>query len=265
MSSQRQQATIAVFNQKGGVGKTTTCLNLTAALHRGRRRPVAIDLDPQGHLGLSCGVKTLPGSGIAQFFEQKTPLSHLTQKTPLGWDVIGTSFDLAKVEARVGRDPLASTTLLSGIENDKGLPDGPLLIDCSPTLGGLTLNAMVASDRVLIPVVADFLSMQGVHRVYTILGILERNLNRRIDRRIVLTRFDPRKKLSFDILEQLQRKYGGQVCQTRIEDDESVARSPMYAMDVFSHDMQSKGAKEYRDLAVELARGGFFDRLRRGG
>ncbi len=201
-------AVIAVFNQKGGVGKTTTCLNVTAALNIAQQSPIALDMDPQGHLTLASGVgRPAPDSGMVAFFKHKTPLSSLLQPTPAGWRIIPSSLELSKIDAMLGSDPKAATLLRQALhDGDRALTNSPILIDCCPMLGVLTLNALLATDRVLIPVSADFLSLQGVHRLDSALNVLETRLKRKIERRILVTRFDSRRKLSFEIYEKLKTR-----------------------------------------------------------
>ena len=254
-------AVIAVFNQKGGVGKTTTCLNLTAALALAQRNPIALDMDPQGHLSIACGVKnaTSPDEGIEKFFKNKTPLTKLLRDTPAGWQIISSSLGLSKIDVLYGSDPKAATLLKHGFSEDLGLTGAPILIDCCPMLGVLTLNALLAADRVLIPVSADYLSMQGVHRLDSALNVLETKLKRRFERRIVVTRFDSRRKLSQEIFEKLKARFGSNVCNTRIGENVALATSPMHGKDVFAFSPKSPGAADYRALTVELGNSGFFE------
>ncbi|TAN81960.1 MAG: ParA family protein [Gallionella sp.] len=252
-------AVIAVFNQKGGVGKTTTCLNVTAALEIAQRFPVALDLDPQGHLTLASGAaQTAPDTGVAAFFKHRTPLASLLQETPRGWQIIPASLELAKIDALFGSDPKAATLLRQGLREDLALTGDPILIDCCPMLGVLTLNALLAADRVLIPVSADFLSLQGVHRLDSALNVLEGKLKRTFDRRIVVTRFDSRRKLAYDIYDKLRERYGSLVCNTRIGETVALATSPMHGKDVFEFAPHSPGAADYRALTRELLDSGFF-------
>ncbi len=252
-------AVIAVFNQKGGVGKPTTCLNVTAALDIAQQYPVALDLDPQAHLTLSSGIKGVPpDSGMAMFFKHKTPLSSLLRGTPRGWQIIPATLELSKIDALFGSDAKAATLLKHGLREELALTGALILIDCCPMLGVLTLNALLATDRVLIPVSADFLSLQGVHRLDSALNVLEKKLQRSFERRIVVTRFDSRRKLAYDIYDKLKERYGALVCNTRIGENVSLATSPMHNKDIFAFAPHSPGAADYMALTRELLDSGFF-------
>ncbi|MDP1941435.1 MAG: ParA family protein, partial [Gallionella sp.] len=120
------------------------------------------------------------------------------------------------------------------------------------------LNALLASDRVLIPVSADFLSLQGVHRLDSALNVLEVKLKRKIERRILVTRFDSRRKLSYEIYEKLKSRFGDVVCNTRIGENVALATSPMHGQDVFEYAPRSPGAADYQNLTKELWDSGFF-------
>ena len=254
-------AVIAVFNQKGGGGKTTTCLNLTAALSLAQRHPIAIDTDPQGHLSLASGLKngTSQANNIVSFFRDKVPLTKLLHTTPAGWQLIPATLELSKIDALYGSDPQAAKLLQLGLAEDLALTGAPILIDCCPMLGVLTLNALLAADRVLIPVSADFLSQHGVNRLDSALNVLEKKLQRTFERRIVVTRFDSRRKLSYDIYDKLKQRYGNLVCKTRIGETVALAASPMHGLDVFAFAPQSPGAADYKLLAAELMESGFFN------
>jgi chromosome partitioning protein len=195
---------------------------------------------------------------MAGFFKHKTPLANLLRDTSRGWQAIPAALELAKIDALLGSDPKAANLLKRGLNEDLALTGAPIMIDCCPMLGVLTLNALLASDRVLIPVSADFLSLQGVHRLDSALNVLESKLNRKIARRIVVTRFDSRRKLSFEIYEKLKFKFGDIVCNTRISETVGLATSPMHGQDIFAFAPKSPGAYDYRALTQELWDTDFF-------
>jgi len=251
-------AVIAVFNQKGGVGKTTTTLNLCAGLAQLGLAPLGIDLDPQGHLSLGCGVAAVsPERSACAFFTPDAPLAPALQRLPSGLALIPAAPDLAKIDALHGADAHVATRLKRGLEREFGR-NRPVLIDCCPMLGVLTLNALIAADRVLIPVSADYLSLTGVERLDRALTVLEAKLKRPFERRVVVTRYDGRRRLSAEIDSRIRALYGDKVCDTRITENVSLAESPMRGKDIYAHAPSSPGARDYRALTAELGQSGFF-------
>jgi len=253
-------AKIAVFNQKGGVGKTTTSLNLTAALARRGYNPLSIDLDPQAHLSYVCG-STVGNAddSVFGFYQNAKPLAQLIRPALGGWLVIPAHVELSKVDTQFGKGPNILNRLNTGIVKENLNTGRPIVLDCCPMLGVLSLSAIFASDRVLVPVSADYLAVQGVNQVEKTFRALEHVLKKRVLRRYVITRFDGRRKMSHQIFEELKARYGDEVCDTRISENVSVAESPASKKDVFAHSPDSRGAQDYEALLNELVDSGFIE------
>jgi chromosome partitioning protein len=252
-------AVIAVFNQKGGVGKTTTTLNVAAALAKMGKDPIVIDLDPQAHLTISLGLAGVAGAeSVAAFFREEKTLAQLARELPSHLRLIPGHLELSKIEALQAKSASAARRLQQGLEQELGREGVPILIDCCPMLGVMSLNAIIAADRVLVPVSADFLSLQSVNKLDLALKALEGPLQRKVEKRIVLTRFDARRKLSYDIYDQLQERYGKELCATRVVENVALAASPIQGQDVFAYAPSSPGARDYAKLTLELVETGFF-------
>lgn len=252
-------ACIAVFNQKGGVAKTTSTFNLATALARAGWKAWAVDMDAQAHLTLALtgGRPPLdPARTLCGFFNQNTPLRDIVQETPIGVRLVPSHAELAKVESLYGSHPQAALALRRGLA--EAAPEGPVLIDCCPALGVLSLNALYAADRVLIPVSSDYLSLQSVIRLDAAIAALEKAIKRPIEKRVVITRFDARRKLAVQIAQTLQDRYGDQVCRTRVRECVALAESPALGKDIFAHQRKGVGAQDYAALAYELLKSGFF-------
>lgn len=250
---------IAVFNQKGGVGKTTTALNMAAAMARAGESPLAIDLDPQAHLSLVSGVSEgRAESSIYAFFRDSKPLTDLVKPSQHGWSMIPAHLELSKVDTQYGKGPNILNRLKIGLvkENLNGVR--PVVVDCCPMLGVLSLSAIFAADKVLVPISADYLAVNGALQVEKTLNALTPVLKRRVERRYVMTRFDSRRRMSWSIYESIRERFGADLCETRIAESVSLAEAPFSQKDVFTHAPGSRGAQDYQALYDELKATGFL-------
>jgi chromosome partitioning protein len=251
---------VAIFNQKGGVGKTTTALNLAAAVTRCGESVLLIDLDPQAHLTSIYSEASRNGNeSMFAVYQENRPIAELTIHWPKFGRLVPAHAELIKVDSLFGKGPAILQRLNQSLhamnEDETHLTT---LIDCCPFLGVLSLNAIFASDRILIPISTDHMSMRGALQVERTLKALEPVLKRRVERRYVLTRFDRRRKMSFEIKAKLRDRVGAELCETVIAENVSIAEAPALSLDIFSHAPDSRGAQDYMDLKDELREARFL-------
>jgi chromosome partitioning protein len=219
---------------------------------------LAIDLDPQAHLTAIGGLTPTAESSIYGFYRDGRPLAAISQPSRGGWKLVASHLELSKVDSQFGKGPNVLNRLKSGLMREGLNGTRMVVIDCCPMLGVLSLSAIFAADRILVPVSADYLAVKGAAQVDRTLNALQRVLGRRVERRYVVTRFDRRRNMSWDIVEGLKEKFGEELCETRIAENVSVAESPYKGLDVFAHAAGSRGAADYRALYEELSACGFF-------
>jgi chromosome partitioning protein len=242
----------AVVNQKGGVGKTTTAVNLAASLAASERATLLVDADPQANATSAFGLRepephlydALLGVCPLREAVQHTELSHL-HLIPAGMDLSGAEIELVTAERREHRLAEALQPVLAHYDY--------VLVDCPPSLGLLTLNALVAADAVLIPLQCEYYALEGLARLQDTVARVRASLNPRLQTEgIVLTMGDRRANLSRQVEEEARRHFGAQVFDTVIPRNVRLSEAPSHGKPILLYDIQSKGAIAYLRLAEEI-------------
>ena len=242
---------IAIANQKGGCGKTTTTVNLAAYLALNGKKTLLVDLDPQGsstrHLGLNELDKTM-----YDVLMRGLDIRALIKNTMVsGLDIAPTNNFLGKAELELASKLTARESVLR--PKLRGLEGYDyVLIDTPPTLGFLTLNALVASDMVLIPIQTQFFALMGLSMILDLLELIKNDLGYDIQKKYLLTLFDPRTKMAKEIVTQVRESLGEDVFKTVIPNNIRLAEAPSYGLPISIHAPESPGALAYSNLAKEV-------------
>ena len=246
---------IAIANQKGGVGKTTTAINLGASLAIAERRTLVIDCDPQGNATSGFGLRKdlsrtsvyealVNGKGLEDAVRPEVHFPYLS--------VISASRDLAAAEVELIDRPdreRALRTKLEPIREDYDF----ILIDSPPSLGLLTLNALVAADSVLIPIQCEFYALEGLSQLLNTIRVVQRGLNRDLEiEGVLLTMYDSRLNLAKQVVTEAREYFGGKVFETMIPRNIRLAEAPSFGKPIATYDVLSSGARGYLSLAREL-------------
>ncbi|CCH49413.1 ParA family protein [Pseudodesulfovibrio piezophilus] len=247
--------TLVILNQKGGVGKTSTTVNLGAGLARQKQRVLLLDLDPQAHLTYSLGIMAheLPRT-MGAVLTGECALADVARRVG-DLDVVPASVALAGTEVELAGVGNRETRLKAALEGVEGYDF--CLMDCPPNLGLLSLNALVAGTELLVPVQPEFLALQSLGKLMETVGAIRSGWNPHLALAgIVLTRFQRQKKLNREIQRNIRDYFKGDLLETSIRDNISLAEAPSFGQDIFTYKPRSNGAADYRNLALEVLRRG---------
>lgn len=246
---------ICIANQKGGVGKTTTTINLSAALCQTGKRVLIIDLDPQGNASSGLGIKKYENqdNNIYHVLVGQKTLLEVIQTTqierlsiaPANPDLVGAEIELVDMSRREYRLREAITHIKDDFDY--------IIIDCPPSLGLLTVNALSSANSFLVPLQCEYYALEGLSQLLNTAGIIKKNLNPDMKiEGIVLTMFDARNNLSHQVVSEIQSHFGDKVFKSIIPRNVRLSEAPSHGLCIFSYDAKSIGAKKYQELAYEL-------------
>ncbi|GAB4298494.1 ParA family protein [Sulfurivermis fontis] len=247
---------IAIANQKGGVGKTTTCINLGASLAATKRRVLVIDLDPQGNATVGSGVdkNSFEQSSYDLLLGHASAAQVIVRAEQAGYDLVPTNGDLTAAEVELIQSEHRERRLREALAPVREQYDF-ILVDCPPSLNMLTLNALVAADSVMIPMQCEYYAMEGLSSLLNTIEQIRSTVNPRLQLEGLLrTMFDPRSNLSNDVSGQLILHFGNKVYRTSIPRNIRLAEAPSYGLPALAHDRASRGAVAYLALAGEILR-----------
>jgi chromosome partitioning protein len=248
---------IAIANQKGGVGKTTTAVNLGAALAELEFRVLVVDLDPQGNATTGLGLNPRDVSAsIYDVILTDTPVEDCIEPTSIkNLFVIPATIDLAGAEIELVPQISRELKLRKALDSIRDQYD-LIMIDCPPSLGLLTVNGLAAADDVIVPIQCEYYALEGLGQLLRNVALVQANLNPSLDvRGIILTMYDARTKLADQVVNEVREYFGAKVYQTVVPRTVRLSEAPSFGQPIIVFDATSRGATAYRDLAKEVSRG----------
>jgi len=240
---------ISISNHKGGVGKTTSAINIGAGLNRLKKKVLLIDLDPQANLSQSLGVVE-PDTNIYGAIRGDYKLQPI--EILKGLDLIPSTLDLSGAEVEMSGEAGREYILKELIEPIRSSYDF-IIIDSPPSLGLLTINSFTASDEILIPLQAQYLALQGLTKLIEVVDKIKRRLNKELEiGGVFITQYDKRKVLNRDVAETIKTHFKDEVFKTMIRDNIALAEAPANGLDIFRYSPKSYGAEDYLSLSKEI-------------
>jgi chromosome partitioning protein len=245
---------IAIANQKGGVGKTTTAVNLAASLAASERRTLLIDLDPQGNACSGLGLfERAKIPGVYEILLESAPLREVIRATDIAFlDLAPSNQELTGAEVELVSALARETRLRRALEDTRADYDY-VFIDCPPSLGLLTLNGLTAADSVLIPIQCEYYALEGLSQLLNTIRLVQRNLNDGLEiEGVLLTMYDRRLNLSQQVAQEARRYFGSKVFETVVPRNVRLGEAPSHGKPIILYDILSPGAVSYLNLAGEI-------------